>query len=149
MPRRILFLCTGNYYRSRYAEALFNHLAGAAGLDCVATSRALAIELGKYNVGPISAHARKGLAERGIPLAEPVPFPLGCCEDDLAGADLVIALKEAEHRAYLAQKFPAWPDRVRYWHVHDLDKAPPEQALAEIAEKVAALVESLRTDGRS
>ncbi|MGM4967020.1 hypothetical protein AB7714_26215 [Tardiphaga sp. 1201_B9_N1_1] len=32
MARTVLFLCTGNYYRSRYAEELFNHLARRAGL---------------------------------------------------------------------------------------------------------------------
>ncbi len=71
----ILFLCTGNYYRSRFAEELFNHLAKQHGLDWTATSRALAIELGIYNHGPISNHTRVALIEREIPLAEPVRHP--------------------------------------------------------------------------
>src|SRR5665213_1927331 len=98
--RKILFLCTGNYYRSRFAEILFNHLAPKAGIDYAATSRALAIELGIFNIGAISAHTRRALQDRGIPLAEPVPYPQQCDEGDLRGAARVIALKEAEHRRY-------------------------------------------------
>ena len=30
MTRRILFLCTGNYYRSRFAEVVFGGLTGFA-----------------------------------------------------------------------------------------------------------------------
>ncbi|HEX4124645.1 MAG TPA: hypothetical protein VHY37_07955, partial [Tepidisphaeraceae bacterium] len=66
-----------------------------------------------------------------------------CTETDLAGAELVIALKEAEHRGYLIRKFPDWPDRVTYWHVHDLDQSGAAEAIAEIAERVAALVGEL------
>jgi hypothetical protein len=40
-PKIMLFLCTGNYYRSRFAELLFNHLAKQRGLDWQATSRGL------------------------------------------------------------------------------------------------------------
>jgi len=29
MERTVLFLCTGNYYRSRFADELFNHKAAA------------------------------------------------------------------------------------------------------------------------
>jgi protein-tyrosine phosphatase len=146
MPKQILFLCTGNYYRSRFAEAVFNHLAEQAGLDYIAASRALAIELGIFNIGPISKHTRRALEQRGIPLPDPVPQPRQCDEADLESAHLVIALKEAEHRPYLTERYPAWPNRVRYWHVHDLDAAGPEEALREIEENVVALVESLKHD---
>jgi protein-tyrosine-phosphatase len=146
MPQTVLFLCTGNYYRSRYAEELFNELARGAGLDWSADSRGLAVEeLGHWNQGPISTHTRAALASRGTPLAEPVRAPLACCEADLSGAHLVVALKEAEHRPWLDRKHPGWSDRVRFWHVHDLDQAGPDQALAEIAELVTSLVEELST----
>ena len=37
--KTVLFLCTGNYYRSRFAEELFNHHAERAGDDWIAQSR--------------------------------------------------------------------------------------------------------------
>ncbi len=144
MPRTVLFLCTGNYYRSRFAEAVFNDLATRAGLDWQATSRGLALELGKWNVGPISAHTRAALAARGLPVAEPARDPMACSAADLSGADRVVALKEAEHRPYLRDRHPGWADRVTYWHVHDLDRAGPEQALGELAALVSDLVEQLK-----
>jgi protein-tyrosine phosphatase len=143
MPRTILFLCTGNYYRSRFAEELFNTLATAADLDWRATSRALAIELGLYNVGPISMHAKTALAARGIALPEPIRPPQQVTEEDLAGANRVIAMKEAEHRVYLSRRYPDWPDRVEYWHIHDLDKATADEALSQISDQVTALVKEL------
>jgi hypothetical protein len=38
--KAVLFLCTGNYYRSRFAEVLFNSVAGKMGLPWRASSRA-------------------------------------------------------------------------------------------------------------
>ena len=101
------------------------------------------LELGACNIGPISVHTRHAVASRGIPLDEPVRSPIQCSEVDLASADRVIALKEAEHRPMLTRKFPGWPDRVEYWHIHDLDAATPLEALIEIEQKVTALVDDL------
>ena len=63
---RVLFLCTGNYYRSRYAEQVFNHRAGLEGLDWLSFSRAVAESLSPENVGPISRYALEALQAKGI-----------------------------------------------------------------------------------
>jgi len=99
--------------------------------------------LGIYNFGPISVHTRAALTERGIALPEPVRHPIQVSEEDLAAATRVIALKEAEHRPYLTSRYPAWPDRVEYWHIHDLDQSTPAEALSEIAGKVNELISNL------
>jgi protein-tyrosine phosphatase len=144
MPKTdtVLFLCTGNYYRSRFAEILFNHLAEQRKLPWRAASRGLDLKIGR-NVGEISIHTRNACEERNLPLPEPLAFPQALGEPDLNDATLIIAVKEAEHRRYLQQLFPDWADRVRYWHVHDLDAATPQEALAELEALVRALMDEL------
>jgi protein-tyrosine phosphatase len=143
MTKQILFLCTGNYYRSRFAEILFNVLARQSELDSSADSRGLAIELLPHNGGAISPFALKGLAERGIVLDNHQRLPRALRADDLARAHRVIALNQVEHQPYLEKQFPSWTDRVEYWHVSDLDCASAEQALAEIEQRVRALIGQL------
>jgi len=143
MPYRVLFLCTGNYYRSRFAEILFNHLAPEFAPGWSAFSRALAIELGTHNVGPLSTHTQKACADRAIPLPDPLRFPLKAAEEDFESASRIIALKEAEHRAYMTARFPHWADKIEYWHVHDLDAADPADACAQIDRHVRNLLADL------
>ena len=121
--KRVLFLCSGNYYRSRFAEELFNQRARRLGLNWHASSCALAIERGAENIGPISEFAIKALSDLDVIPAHPFRFPVACTVRDLELADLVIAMKEAEHRSLMKTKFNAWAERVTYWHVHDLDVA--------------------------
>jgi len=146
--RTVLFLCTGNYYRSRFAEQLFNHVARRRTLDCRAVSRGLSNETGPWKIGPISRFALAGLQERGIVASEAHREPVYCEESDLRGADLVIALKEAEHRPLVTRRFAEWVDRIEYWHIHDIDAALPEDALAELEELVAKLIEQLAATSR-
>lgn len=140
--KTVLFLCTGNYYRSRFAEHLFNRLAEESGLAWRAVSRGLAVGTAD-NIGPISTFALAGLEKRGIRLAGAPRGPVQAIEADLAGADLVVALKEAEHRALTALRHPGWADAAEYWHIHDLDCAGSEEALAELDREVRALVARL------
>jgi hypothetical protein len=53
--KSVLFLCTGNFYRSRFAEILFNSVAERMRLPWKASSRGLALERGVNNVGPVKA----------------------------------------------------------------------------------------------
>lgn len=143
-PKTVLFLCTGNYYRSRFAEALFNHLARERCLDWKADSRALALERGKgVNIGPISAHALLGLKELSIPTEGLTRYPMQATTADFASSELVIALKEAEHRPLMRERFPEWENRITYWHIHDLDVVPHTEALPEIEARVRELVAGL------
>jgi protein-tyrosine phosphatase len=141
--KRILFLCTANYYRSRFAEALFNAEAARLGLIWQAESRGLDVAA-FLNPGSLSAHTRRRLVELGIAVEGEPRFPCAVCEDDLTQADLVVALKEMEHRPLLAEQFPGWEERVEYWHVHDLDCATPEEALPWIEREIQALLTRLQ-----
>jgi protein-tyrosine phosphatase len=142
---RILFLCTGNYYRSRYAELLFNHLAPSAGLRWRADSRGLDVgRASAVNVGPLAAAVVERLTHLGIGMPAGARFPMQVAEADLVGAHRVIALKEAEHHALLLTRFPQWATRVEYWHIHDVDIAPPVEALAQIDANVSRLLAALQ-----
>jgi protein-tyrosine phosphatase len=139
--KRILFLCSGNYYRSRYAEILFNWHARQQGLRWQAESRGLAID--ERNPGPISAHTLARLAERGIPASgyERSPMPVGV--DDFASAHHIVAVKKAEHWPAIEHKFPDWLHRVEYWHVDDLDCSSADEALPHLERQVLELIERL------
>lgn len=141
--KTVLFLCTGNYYRSRFAEILFNAVARRMGLGWCALSRGVAIEFGVGNVGPLSSAAARRLTEMGVAADGYTRMPIQVAPDDLELADLIVALKEAEHRPLLRQRYPGWEERVEYWHVHDVDFAPAQDALREIERHVVALAERL------
>jgi protein-tyrosine phosphatase len=143
----VLFLCSGNYYRSRFAEILFNHIAADNGLRWKAESRGLALEWGVNNVGPISELAVRALQSLGISIGQDSRFPLRVVEQDFETANLVIAVKEAEHRPLVQQRFSGWAQCVEYWSVHDLDCASAEEALPELERQVRALAVRLLHQG--
>ena len=144
--KKMLFLCTGNYYRSRFAEILFNHLAARAAIGWQAISRGLALERGAHNIGPIAKATLAGLVVRGVTLEGLQRGPLALTEEDLISADHIVALKRDEHYPLMRRNFPKWIDRVEYWHVHDVDFALPDETLSHIDRDVHGLIERLRDD---
>ena len=144
-PKRLLFICTGNFYRSRFAEAVFNHLAEERGLPWRASSRGLAIHLAD---GFISEYTREALAARGIDLRHTPAGRVQLAERDLESADLVIALKDGEHRPMMTELFPAWTPKVVFWDISDLPYNP-EMALPAIEREVYKLADELQKTGIS
>jgi protein-tyrosine phosphatase len=149
VTNHVLFLCTGNYYRSRYAEELFNHLAKKEGSSWRAFSRGAAERGSPANVGPLSRYALDALIAKGIAPEGAARGPQPCAPTDFDDATLVIALKEAEHRPLIERRFTQFADRVVYWHIDDIEFMQPSIALAMIDDQVQSLLLSLGSQARS
>jgi protein-tyrosine phosphatase len=143
---KILFVCTGNYYRSRFAEILFNFLASRYGLNWKANSRGILAELGTKNPGSISPYALDRLNQHGIYDAAASRTPIQLTETDLIEADRIIALDQTEHHPLILLKFGGFADQILYWNVHDLHLQDSEEALSAIEKNVFALIKNLQTD---
>ncbi|BAY82375.1 protein tyrosine phosphatase [Calothrix parasitica NIES-267] len=141
---KILFLCTGNYYRSRFSEKIFNDLATKNNMNWEADSRGLALERGVNNVGAISKYAVEALKQRGINISSEERFPQSAIAEDFQTFDLIVAVDESEHRPLMKERFPEFIDSIEYWLIHDIDKTSPQDALEELEKKVKELIKSLK-----
>jgi protein-tyrosine phosphatase len=143
MQNRVLFICTGNFYRSRFAEAVFNHHAEEIDLPWRAASRGLAIHL----VPPqfqLSPHTEQHLNARNIDLRHTAPDRRQLREQDLAESQVVIALKDDEHRPMVRSMFPGWESKITFWDVGDQPEVMPDAGLGQIHEQVLGLIGELR-----
>lgn len=139
MPE-VLFICTGNFYRSRHAEAVLNWEARRRGLAVRAFSRGLLTSLVADEPTRLSPFTAARLAQLGIPAELTGPAPLQLAEEDLRRAHRSVALRRGEHRALMLREHPAWADRVEYWDVADIDEGPPDRALALVEAEVERLL---------
>ena len=139
--KTILFLCTGNYYRSRFAEVFFNWHAKQRGLPWKAESRGLAID--PMNIGPMSHYTESRLTAHGIPFDDYQRLPIDVSRDDFSAAHHVVAVKEAEHRPLIQRRFPDCLTQVEFWKVHDIDCAQPDEALPHLEWNLTELLDRL------
>lgn len=126
--KTVIFVCTANFFRSRFTECLFNAFAEDRGLNWRATSRGLNTGL-VDGEGPISEFAAYRLAAMDIPF-DWERFPVQLSEADLENADLIVAVKQAEHHPMMLAQFPEWADKIQYWNVDDMDCATADEALS-------------------
>lgn len=140
--KQVLFLCTGNYYRSRYAEILFNELVKANHLEWKAFSRGLKVIHGK-NPGNISIHAIEALNALGIEIHDKDRKPVQVKLRDLKEAALVIAVKKDEHESIIMNCFPDWHEKIIYWNIHDIDFEEPIGALKRLEFEIKKLLKEI------
>lgn len=136
----LLFLCTGNYYRSRFCEEYFNDHARRGDLSWWAHSRGLAPDISVFgNPGPLSPQTRHALQALGITLDAHLRDPLSAQPVDFHAADRIIALSQQEHQPMVERFFPAFAPIVEYWEVGDLPVESPTRAI----EKMIGLMDQL------
>jgi protein-tyrosine phosphatase len=135
-PEKILFVCTGNYYRSRFAEILFNYLVNDK-RKAIAFSRGFEVFMSR-NEGPISVYASKYLTGLDITFQE--AFPVQITEIDFLIAHRIILMDRTEHEPMMKKYFPDWNERGEYWDFQDIQFQSPEYVLPNLEETVRNLV---------
>jgi protein-tyrosine phosphatase len=141
----ILFLCTANYYRSRFAEMYFNHMAEAQGIVARADSAGLEMHQWRsFNPGELSPHSVEALRRLGIEVPKPYRAPKQFSLEMLQSVSHCIALSESEHRPMALKHFPDVIGRFEFWSVEDIGFEPVESALSRIQGNVHALIASFR-----
>ena len=101
---RILFLCSGNYYRSRFAEEVFNFKAQAVSSNWSADSRGL--RLNPHNAGPISEVALRRMEMLRVQPIKGHRSPEIVRETDFENSAIVIAMSREEHHPLMRKLFP-------------------------------------------
>jgi protein-tyrosine phosphatase len=150
---KVLFICTGNFFRSAFAELYFNHLAAQnLKLDPrdprrkQAAWRAESRGLDPAQLSPsqraarMSSFAVERLRKLRIPYAEDrtaglpahTPTPLGVA--DLERCERAVAMHDASHRPMLRRFVEKRRDQVRdpaallgrvvYWNIDDVAATP-------------------------
>lgn len=115
--KQILFVCTGNFYRSRFAEALFNEKAARTNSQWKAISRGLALVSSQHGISPFALHELK---HRGVPAELCKGKPKAITQKDLEKSDYIVLLNEKEHRPMFEKQFPKFDEnKIHYWHVPD------------------------------
>jgi protein-tyrosine phosphatase len=138
--QRVLFICTGNYYRSRFAEAVFNHHAEQRQIPWTAFSRGLAIHLAE---GYLSTYTTEALNTRQIHLRHTGLARASLSEKDLLESSYRIAMDRSEHLQMMLEQFPRWADQIDYWDVSDIQFRSFSDALPEIELKVMQLLDKV------
>jgi protein-tyrosine phosphatase len=138
--RRVLFICTGNFYRSRFAEAVFNHYAELRQIPWKAFSRGLAVHLVEGNLSEFTSAA---LNTRKIELRHTGSGRIQLSAEDLLQSNYRIAMDRSEHLQMMLSQFPAWADQIDYWDVSDIPFRSSIEALPQIEGKVMQLLEDV------
>ena len=131
---KVLFVCSGNAYRSPVAEALLKKLRPGIDVDSAGTDPAIPIsEAAKSYLG--RENATKHLKQA----------PEGLDTKKLDEYDLIVAMSQG-HKDAVLSRCPQCADKIVVWNIDDpyfLPHGYTEKIFEELKAKVAELVSSL------
>ena len=143
---KVTFVCTGNYYRSRFAESYFNYLCDILKLDYVADSYGLAIhfadELAKEH-GEVSPFSRERMNYIGIPERYFERDRKSLTKDAIENSDMVIAMDKEEHTPMIMESFPSYINQFNFFEVKDVFDWEPKQTLDETQKMVERMINDI------
>lgn len=143
--KKLLFLCTGNYYRSRFSEEYFNHHCRLNELPWHADSMGIQRDFtGNGNVGPIAEQTLAKLEELGIEPTGHKRMPKHVQPEHFEQFDRVIAVSIDEHKPMLVALWPnSVIEKVTYFEVEDQHIYHHEVAFPRLIKSLDALLQAL------
>ncbi len=132
---KILFVCTGNSFRSPVAEALLKKFRGDLKVESAGT----------YPAGMIAPSAKKFLERENAP-EKLKKRPEGIDQKNVEEYDLIIVMDE-NHKSEILRRYPQTEDRIEVWNIEDpiyLPDGADMEVYSEIKRKVMELAESIQ-----
>jgi len=132
--KKILFVCTGNSFRSAAAEALLKKVHGDIHVKSAGTQPA----------SKIAYNAKRLLEEEGA-LENLKERPEGIEQKNLEKYDLIVVMKE-HHKNEILQRHPQVKDKILIWDIDDpiyLPAGSDREVLQKIKKRVEELAESI------
>jgi protein-tyrosine phosphatase len=126
---RVLFICTGNSFRSPVAEALTQKYHPQFEVESAGT----------HATHHIAHDAKRLLGQEGAERYVK-PHPDSITQRAIDEADLIVVF-EKNHKDHLLNHFRVSPEKIINWNIEDPIKPTiqPEHAFAQIKEKVIGL----------
>ncbi|MHC9540872.1 MAG: low molecular weight protein arginine phosphatase [Vulcanimicrobiota bacterium] len=109
IPKRILFVCTGNQCRSPMAEAMFKHMLKERKIGNEKEIHIESCGTGGFIGCPATGEAIEVMREHGVDLSRHISR--GVSEEILAGADIVFAMAK-HHENLLTMMYPQYSTKT-------------------------------------
>lgn len=122
--KKVMFVCTGNYYRSRLAEVLFNFYASQSDSLWEAESRGLTEKTRFSGLSPNAVRYLDKLKIEGPEQYAREPMPLRV--EDMEKFDLIVGMNKSEHEPMMRMRFGQMArileqkGKIRYFNVYDV-----------------------------
>jgi protein-tyrosine phosphatase len=150
---KVCFVCTGNYYRSRFAEATFNFMAKECGEKYVAESRGLNISAADKvaaDYGELSPYTKNKMEELDIPISFTSSKRQPISKQDLKDFDIIVVMDRSEHFSMVKSFVGEDEDMIlsaknfKYWAIKDVFDWKPEETLGAILANVNKFFNEIR-----